>query len=100
MLRCTIPLQETAMSLAPNFGQDADQETFMKPEALLRVPVGLASPLWGLFAGAAMPGGAWWWMPRLARPANLEALFGAAAKVAPPVAPPEALLAVESVAEL
>jgi hypothetical protein len=48
------------------------------PQALVRVPIGAASPLWGLFAGAAVTGAAWWWMTRWARPANLEALFGAA----------------------
>lgn len=63
------------MSFAP------ENETIAKPEALLRVPMGLASPLWGLFAGAAMTGAAWWWMTRWARPENLEAMFGAAAKV-------------------
>jgi hypothetical protein len=63
------------MSFAP------ETESVAKPEALLRVPVGLASPLWGLFAGAAMTGAAWWWMTRWARPQNLEALYGAAAGV-------------------
>jgi hypothetical protein len=51
-----------------------------KPEALLRVPMGFASPLWGLFATAAMGGTAWWWMTRWTRTENLEALFGAAMK--------------------
>jgi hypothetical protein len=31
-------------------------ETFARPETLMRVPVGLASPLWALFAGAAVGG--------------------------------------------
>ena len=48
------------------------------PQALVRIPVGAVSPLWGLFAGAAMSGAAWWWMTRWTRPANLEAVFGAA----------------------
>lgn len=48
------------------------------PQALIRIPVGAVSPLWGLFAGAAMSGAAWWWMTRWTRPANLEAVFGAA----------------------
>lgn len=51
------------------------------PQALVRLPIGAASPLWGLFAGAAVSGAAWWWMTRWARPANLEALFGAAQTV-------------------
>ena len=101
------------MSFAPDaFRAD---ENLAKPEALLRVPVGLASPLWGLFAGAAMSGAAWWWMTRWARPENLEAMFGAAAKfeaavepkvveLAAPVveaveAAPEAVLEAEAAAE-
>ncbi len=47
----------------------------VKPQTMLAVPIGLASPLWGLFAGAAATGAAWWWMTRWARPANLEAMF-------------------------
>ncbi|HEX2815946.1 MAG TPA: hypothetical protein VHN39_06115, partial [Phenylobacterium sp.] len=69
------------MSFAP------ETETLAKPEAMLRVPVGLASPLWGLFAGAAVSASAWWWMTRWTRPQNLEALFGAAeAAVEPEIA--------------
>jgi len=60
------------MSFAP------ENQSLAKPEALLRVPVGLASPLWGLFAGAAVTGATWWWMTRWARPQNLEAMFAAA----------------------
>jgi hypothetical protein len=55
------------MSFAPDTGP------FARPESLLRVPVGFASPLWGLFAGAALSGAAFWWMTRWARPENLEA---------------------------
>lgn len=47
------------------------------PQVMIRVPIGAVSPLWGLFAGAAISGAAWWWMTRWARPANLEAAFGA-----------------------
>lgn len=75
------------MSFAP------DTETFAKPQALLRVPVGLASPLWGLFAGAAMTGATWWWMTRWARPENLEAMFGAAAEADAAVESEDAVLA-------
>ncbi|HEY2355978.1 MAG TPA: hypothetical protein VGH86_00905 [Phenylobacterium sp.] len=62
------------MSFAP------ETEALAKPEVLLRVPVGLSSPLWGLFAGAAVSGATWWWMTRWVRPENLEAMFGAVAK--------------------
>jgi hypothetical protein len=65
------------MSLAP------DTETLAKPETLFRVPVGFSSPLWGLFAGAAMTGAAWWWMTQWTQAANLEAMFGATAKPRP-----------------
>src|SRR5581483_5672601 len=65
-------------------------ETFARPEALMRVPVGFASPLWALFAGAAVSGSAWWWMSRWARPQNLEAMFGAAAEL-PLIAAAEAV---------
>ena len=64
------------------------------PQALIRIPVGAVSPLWGLFAGAAMTGAAWWWMTRWTRPANLEAVFGAAqAATAETLAEVEALAA-------
>jgi hypothetical protein len=61
-----------AMSSAP------ETPILARPEALLSVPVGLSSPLWGFYAGAAVSGAAWWWMTRWARPQNLEALFGKA----------------------
>src|SRR5436309_10381689 len=65
------------MSLAP------ETPSVARPDVLLRVPVGFASPLWGIFAGAAVGASAWWWMTRWARPENLEAMFGAAAPEAP-----------------
>lgn len=80
------------MSFAPEI------ESLAKPEAMLRVPVGLVSPLWGLFAGAAMTGAAWWWMTRWARPQNLEAMFGAAPALETAV-PPEVATFAEPVAE-
>jgi len=58
-------------------------ETLAKPGAMMAVPVGLASPLWALFAGAAIGGSAWWWMTRWARVENLEALYAAAAEGEP-----------------
>ena len=82
-----------------------ENQPLAKPEALLRVPMGLASPLWGLFAGAAVTGATWWWMTRWARPANLEAMFGATAEAEAVAEPEVALLAapdaavIEAVAE-
>ena len=64
------------------------------PETPARISVGMMSPLWGLFAGAAVSGAAWWWMTRWARPANLEAFFQAAES-----APAEALALTAPVAE-
>jgi len=79
------------MSFAP------ETESLAKPEALLRLPVGLASPLWGLFAGAAVSGAAWWWMTRWTRAENLEAMFGAAAKFEAAVEPKATALAAPAV---
>ena len=72
-MRRTILAGELAMPLA---GDNELSAISKDPQALVRLPIGAASPLWGLFAGAAMSGAAWWWMTRWARPANLEALFG------------------------
>lgn len=76
---------------------DLENETLADPKALLNVRVGLASPLWPLFAGVAVSGAAWWWMTRWAQPANLEAMFGATAKAVEATPKPAALI--EPVAE-
>lgn|GEM_PF-1882908 len=81
-----------------------DTQPFAKSETLMRVPVGLTSPLWGLFAGAAVTGATWWWMTRWMRPQNLEAMFGATSQPAggvratTKVEPPTALVAEASIA--
>lgn len=50
------------------------------PRTAFYVPIGAASPLWFLFAGATTAGLAYWWMTRLPTLAtNLEALFEPAA---------------------
>ena len=47
----------------------------LSPQSLPPALVGLASPLWGYFAGMAAGGVAFWWMTRWTQPQNLEALF-------------------------
>ncbi|WP_337189248.1 hypothetical protein [Phenylobacterium sp.] len=47
--------------------------------------VGAVSPLWSYFGAVAAGGVAYWWMTRLARPVNLEALFAAADTLVAPV---------------
>lgn len=49
---------------------------------VLSLPIGMASPLWAAFAGAAAAGAAFWWMTRWTRATNLEALIGLPADVA------------------
>jgi predicted flap endonuclease-1-like 5' DNA nuclease len=47
-------------------------------ERAMRLPLGLASPLWLAFGAAAGAGVAWWWMSRMGRPFNIEAKMGSA----------------------
>lgn len=68
----------------------------------MRFPVGMTSPLWLAFGAAASAGVAWWWMSKLARPVNLEAMLGkpAAAALQPVTEAAEAMAeAGEAVAE-
>jgi predicted flap endonuclease-1-like 5' DNA nuclease len=57
-----------------------------RTETALRVPVGVASPLWVMFGAAASVGVAYWWMTRWTRAVNVEALasFAPAAISTPP----------------
>ncbi len=68
----------------------------------ISLSLGMASPLWLAFAGAAMAGSALWWMSRWTRPENLEAMFELPAT--PPTSAPEAVVeaaaAVEPIAEI
>lgn len=65
--------------------------------AAWRAPIGAASPLWLMFAGAATAGMAFWWMNRWrVAPTNLEAVL---APELPAPAPVEAAV-VEAAAEL
>ena len=69
-------------------------------ERALRLPIGMASPLWAMYAAAAGAGVAYWWMTRWTRAVNIEAF--AAFKPSPPVANALLEIAVEAapVAEL
>jgi len=59
-------------------------------ERAMRLPVGLASPLWLAFGAAASAGVAWWWMSRLGRHFNLEAKMATATQRVTDVAPTKA----------
>lgn len=61
----------------------------------ISLSLGMASPLWLAFAGAAMAGSAFWWMSRWTRPDNLEAMLELPAT--PPVAVPVPDVVVEAV---
>ena len=72
----------------------AEGPASLDPQKALYIPVGAASPLWFLFAGAASAGLAYWWMTRFTDRTNLEALLGAspaggAVLPAPDAAPPK-----------
>jgi hypothetical protein len=76
----------------------------LDPQKAFNIPVGAASPLWFMFAGAASVGVAYWWMTRWVEHANLEALLGpakpqlvSAPEPSPELIPP-ATVAAETVA--
>ena len=54
----------------------AEGPVSLDPQKALYIPVGAASPLWFLFAGAASAGLAYWWMTRFTDRTNIEALLG------------------------
>lgn len=57
------------------------------------VPLGAASPLWLMFAGAASAGVAYWWMTRWTATTHLEAAFGAVdLPLTAPAPEPEAIV--------
>lgn len=70
----------------------------LEPRKALYFPVGAASPLWFMFAGAASAGVAYWWMTRWAEHTNLEAVFGSASPAEPVEIPPRAPEVVEAAA--
>jgi predicted flap endonuclease-1-like 5' DNA nuclease len=45
-----------------------------RAEKALRIPLGMASPLWLAFGAAASVGVTWWWMTRWTKAVNLEAM--------------------------
>jgi hypothetical protein len=71
------------------------------PEAgkALSLPLGVVSPLWMMFAGAATAGVAYWWMTRWTRPTNLEAQLAAPEPEAQPVVEASAEIAPEPAVE-
>jgi len=74
-------------------------ETFDSNRAI-SLSLGMASPLWLAFAGAAMAGSAFWWMSRWSRPDNLEAMLDLPATPPPFVPVPDVVVdAVEPVTE-
>ena len=62
----------------------AEGPVSLDPQKALYIPVGAASPLWFLFAGAASAGLAYWWMTRWTDRTHLEALLAPAADALPP----------------
>ncbi len=58
-------------------------------EHALKLPVGVVSPLWLVFAGAAVTGAAFYWARAWLKPTNLEAEAGAAPTPAAFEAAPE-----------
>lgn len=76
-------------------------------ETALRWPVGVTSPLWIAFAGAAAVGATYYWMTRWARPINIEAASNQTTLPAPlrvalatPAAMVEPVIVAEPVAEV
>lgn len=49
----------------------------------MSLPVGAASPLWLMFAGAASMGVAYWWLSRWRTPTHLEAMLAPSPAAAP-----------------
>jgi hypothetical protein len=72
----------------------------LDPQKALYVPLGVASPLWLLFGGAASAGLAYWWMTRWADRTHLEAVLAAPATAPlPEITVEPAAQAVEEAAE-
>ena len=64
-------------------------------EKMMRLPMGVISPLWLMFAGAATMGAAFYWSRSFFKPTNLEALTALPEAVTETVADPVPEAAVE-----
>ena len=70
-----------------------DGDLSPQPPNPFYVPLGAASPLWLMFAGAASAGVAYWWMTRWTSATHLEAAFGAVdLPLTTPAPEPEAIV--------
>lgn len=80
--------------MSPLSALSSERPTLPKIENPLAFTVGVASPLWFLFAGAAASGAAFWWLSQWSKPVNLEAEW--AEKAANALAePPSSLTDIE-----
>jgi|SRR5215217_223412 len=61
-------------------------------ETALRLPIGVVSPLWLMFAGAAATGAAFYWARTWFKPINLEAVTPLPEVLAEPIVEPEAVV--------
>jgi hypothetical protein len=85
----------------------AAKEVFADAQKALALPIGVASPLWLMFAGAASAGVAYWWLNRWRNVTNLEAVLAPAlaapepeaAPLVPEVLPPAVVEAFEAAAD-
>jgi predicted flap endonuclease-1-like 5' DNA nuclease len=84
-------VEQNAMALFSAL--DTDLADF-NVERALRLPLGVASPLWLAFASAAGAGVAYWWMTRWTGAANLEAFDWSAPRDAEAPAAERATLAI------
>lgn len=63
--------------MIPLFDPSNDKQRLEATEKAMLFPVGAASPLWLMFAGAATAGMAFWWATRWRTATNLEAVLPA-----------------------
>ncbi len=73
--------------------RSGDPSARFDPQSLLTTPIGLSTPFFLAYYGAASVGAVFWWMSQMTRPTHLEAVMAKA------VAAPEPVLEVASVTE-